>query len=402
MISVAEARARILAALSTVGSEWVPLTAALDRVLAADLHARRSQPMTAVSAMDGYAVRAADTEAVGAWLTVVGESRAGGEPVPALNPGEAARIFTGAPLPTGADAVAIQENAERDGNRVRFTRASGLGEFVRPAGLDFVEGWCGLVAGTRLDPRRLGLAAIMGHGWLSVRRRPRVAILATGDELCPPGETPGPHRVVSSNSLVLAGLVRSWGGEPVDLGIARDSPEDLTRALADVQRVDLLVTSGGASVGDYDLVRSTLGREGLVLDFWKIAMRPGKPLVFGYLRDVPFLGLPGNPVSSVVCAIVFLRAALRRLQGLDPALPLVAARLGRDLPANDEREDHLRATLMESGADGPIVIPAGRQDSSMLATMALADALIVRAPHVPAAVAGETVTIVRLVDALRA
>lgn len=400
MIPLEEARARVLAAVRPVGTEWVALPDALDRVLADDLRARHDQPPTAVSAMDGYAVRAADTDPPGRWLRLVGEARAGGPPEAMIEPGEAARIFTGALLPAGADAIAIQENAEAEPGRVRFTRACRPGEFVRPAGLDFRAGDPGLAAGSLLDPRAIGLAAALGHSWLPVRRRPRVAILATGDELVRPGEPVVAGRVVASNSVALASLVRRLGGEPLDLGIASDSRDGLARSLDGLGAIDLLVTTGGASVGDYDLVRSTLGARGLVLDFWTVAMRPGKPLIFGRLEAVPVLGMPGNPVSALVCGLVFLRAMLLAMLGRPTELPVEPLPVACDLPANDHRADHLRAFWVQR--DGTrFVAPAERQDSSMLATLARADALILRLPHAPPAEAGAIVPTVPLEAALR-
>ncbi|MDF1587201.1 molybdopterin molybdotransferase MoeA [Marinimicrococcus flavescens] len=401
MLAVAEARARILEALNPGPGEWLPLSEALDRVLAADLVARRSQPPCAVSAMDGYAVRAGETQAPERWFGVVGESRAGGPPPPPVGAGQAVRIFTGAPLPEGADAIAIQENARREGSRVRFLRACTAGEFVRPAGLDFAEGWTGLAAGMLLGPLELGLAGAMGHGWLPVRRRPRVAILATGDELVRPGEPVPPAGIVSSNSTALAALVRRWGGEPVDLGIAADHHDALADALSQARGADLLLTTGGASVGEYDLLRPALGEAGMELDFWKIAMRPGKPLIFGKVMGVPLLGLPGNPVSAAVCAVVFLRPVLQQLLGRPTGLPLESAPLAAPLQANDEREEYMRATI-EQGPSGPVLRPASRQDSSMFATLARADALVVRPPHAPPAAAGELVPWVPLARVLRA
>ncbi|MCS6778909.1 MAG: molybdopterin molybdotransferase MoeA [Geminicoccaceae bacterium] len=400
MLPLEEARARVLAAARPVGREWLALPDALDRVLDDDLRARHDQPPVAVSAMDGYAVRAADTDPPGRWLRLVGESRAGGPEGPSVEPGTAVRIFTGAPLPAGADAIAIQENAEVDGERVRFVRSSRPGEFVRPAGLDFSRGSLGLSAGTVLDPSALALAAAMGHAWIPVRRKPRVAILATGDELLWPGEPVVPGRVAASNSIGLAALVRRLGGVPLDLGIAPDSPECLVAAFGRLGAVDLIVTSGGASVGSYDLVRSALGREGLLVDFWTVAMRPGKPLIFGRFRDVPLLGVPGNPVSALVCGLVFVRAVLLAMLGLPSELPVEPLPVRRDLPANDQRADHLRARIVE--AEGQRAVePAERQDSSMLATLARADALILRPPHAPPVPAGTLVPCVPLERALR-
>lgn len=399
MLPVAEALARILAAVRPARREIVHLDRARGRVLAADLAARRTQPPLAVSAMDGYAVRADDADRPGAMLRLVGEIPAGRTFARPLASGEAVRIFTGAPLPEGADAILVQEHARVEDGRVLVERPVVRGRYIRPAGLDFEAGWVGLRAGLRLDGRHLGLAAAMGHAWLPVRRRPRVAILSTGDELVPPGETPTGSRIVASNGVTLAALVEAWGGEPVDLGIARDDPGDLGAALAEARDVDFVVTTGGASVGSYDLVRSSAEARGLELAFWKIAMRPGKPLVFGRLHGVPFLGLPGNPVSAAVCAIVFLRAALSSALGLLPELPRSEAVLADALAANDERQDFLRANFVEAEGERR-VRPVPLQDSSMFAAFARADALIVRPPFDRPRQVGERVEIVELARVL--
>jgi molybdopterin molybdotransferase len=271
------------------------------------------------------------------------------------------------------------------------------GRYVRPAGLDFEAGAVGLTAGRRLTARDIGLAAAMNHPWLRVRRRPRVAILATGDEIVRPGDPIGPNRVVSSNALALGALIRAVGGEPLLLGIAPDDDAAMRRMAAGAVGADLLLTTGGASVGEHDLVRSGLGRDGLALDFWSIAMRPGKPLMFGRLGSVPMLGLPGNPVSSLVCGLVFLKPALEALLGI-AARPdeRETAVLGSDLKANDRRQDYLRARL-ERGADQVRrALPFPQQDSAMLSRLAQADCLIVRPPHAPPAPAGTSVEIVPL------
>lgn len=396
MLAVAEAQARIWAAFAPGPEEWVGLDRALGRVLAHDLAARHDQPPLAVSAMDGYAVRAAETHDPQRRLAVVGTAQAGAVWPGVLAAGQALRIFTGAPLPAGADAVLIQEDAAAEGDGVRCLAPVEPGRFVRPQGLDFAAGWVGLPAGRALDPRAIGLAAAMGHHWLPVRQRPRVGLLATGDELRWPGETPGPGQITSSNTAALAAMVRAWGGAPVDLGICPDRAEALAAALGGVAGLDLLVTTGGASVGDHDLVRPALDRAGLVLDFWKIAMRPGKPLAFGRLAGTPVLGLPGNPVSAVVCAIVLLRGAVRRRLGLAPELPEETARLAAPLPANDLRQDYLRASLEPGGGGPPLARAASRQDSSMQATLAHADALIVRPPFAAPLAAGAEVPVIRL------
>jgi molybdopterin molybdotransferase len=395
VIAVEEAVARALAALRPLPAEQVGLDRARGRVLAEPVRARLTKPPVAVSAMDGYAVRAADTARAGATLRIVATVAAGSAYDGVLGEGEAARIFTGAPLPAGADAVLIQENADADGVRVTAREAVAAGRWVREAGLDFRAGDVGLEAGRRMGPREIGLAAAMNVPWLRVRRRPRVAILGTGDEVVMPGDPMGPNQIVSSNSLALAALVEEAGGEPVGLGIARDDPESLRAHVAGAAGADLLIISGGASVGEHDLVRPVLEPEGLVLDFWKIAMRPGKPLMFGSYRGVPTFGLPGNPVSTVVCGLLFVQPAIRALLG--DATPDRRRRRGvlaRDLPANDDRQDYLRARIVEER--GPAVDPMGAQDSSMMATLARADCLAIRPPNAPAARAGDAIDLILL------
>jgi molybdopterin molybdotransferase len=398
MLSVEEARHRIVAAFAPLGVEQVSLADALGRVLAEDVASRVNQPPVAVSAMDGYAVRAADVATLPATLKVVGYAAAGGGHEGTVGAGEAVRIFTGAPVPAGADAIVIQENTKADGTLVTVQDGTApAGRFIRPAGLDFKAGQVGLAAGRRLTARDVGLAAAMNRPWLKVRRKPRVAILATGDEVVMPGEPLGPSQIASSNSLALGAFVTACGGEPVQLGIAPDDREVLGSMAAGALGMDLLLTTGGASVGDHDLIQEVLGAQGFSLDFWKIAMRPGKPLIFGRIGPTPVLGLPGNPVSGIVCATLFLRPALAAMLG-ETALPEPheTARLAADLPHNDERQDYLRATLSRDDQGRPLVRAFDRQDSSMLATLAHADCLIVRAPRAPAAKAGDTVEIVRL------
>lgn len=401
MLSVAEAQARVHAAFGPLPSEWVGLDDGLGRVLASDLEARGDQPPVAVSAMDGYAVRAADTDPAGRPLRVVGEAAAGGSYARPLGPGEAVRIFTGGPLPDGADAVAIQENASVEGGLVRFSGPVAPGTFVRPAGLDFARGWTGLRAGTPLDARALGLAAAMGHVWLPVRRRPRVGVLSTGDELRRPGEPLGPSQIVSSNGVTLCAALRAWGCVAVDLGIAADRPDALAERLAAAEGLNFLLTSGGASVGDHDVVGQALGGPGsrAELDFWKIAMRPGKPLLFGRTAGgVRVLGLPGNPVSASVCALVFARGAVRRMLGLDPELARGTAVLAGPLAANDRREEYMRGRYVGGLPAGGrrLIEAAARQDSSMFGTFAAADALIVRPRHDPPRAEGDEVEVVDL------
>ncbi|WP_375453788.1 gephyrin-like molybdotransferase Glp [uncultured Methylobacterium sp.] len=419
LISVAEALARILAGVpGPVAAETVALARAAGRTLAADVAALRTQPPFPASAMDGYAVRGADAAVAGAALRLVGTSAAGHGFSGAIGPGETVRIFTGAPVPEGADAVLIQENARAEAGAVVVLEAVVPQRFIRRAGLDFFAGDALLAAGDTLDARRLALAAAAGHGRVAVRRKPRVAILATGDELVQPGETPAWDQIIASNALALAALVTSAGAEAIDLGIAGDSLPALEAAFGQARaaRADLLVTLGGASVGDHDLVQAALAREGLELGFWRVALRPGKPLMHGHLRIVPHgdprladsddasassmmvIGLPGNPVSSIVCGLLFVVPAVRALLG-DPlagADRSEPATLGRDLDANDGRQDYLRAGLDTAPDRMPVAHPESRQDSSMLAVLGKAEALLIRAPHAPAARAGDPCRIIRL------
>src|SRR5437764_3691623 len=346
MISVEEALERLLAPLEALPAEQVSVADAVGRVLAEDVAARRTQPPFAVSAMDGYAVRAEDVATVPVELRIVAEVPAGAGFGGHIGPGETARIFTGAPLPEGSDAIVIQEDTERDGDRVQVKEGAPRGRYVRREGLDFAAGEVLLNAGRRLTPRDIGLAAAMNRPWLMVHRRPIVGILSTGDEIVMPGDPIGPHQIVSSNSMSLAAFVTATGGVPVLVGNAPDDPDALRRIAAAARGVDLFVTTGGVSVGEHDLVRDVLAEEGLEIDFWQIAMRPGKPLMVGRYRGAPKVGLPGNPVSTLVCALLFLKPAIDRLSGLptDPA-EMVTARLGVALKQNDRRQDYLRARL---------------------------------------------------------
>ena len=344
--------------------------------------------------MDGYAVRAADAASAGAVLRLTGESRAGLGFRATLGPGETVRIFTGAPVPEGADAILIQEDAAASGDRVTVTEPVVPGRFIRPAGLDFRAGDILLAAGRRLDPRAIALAAAMNHPRIPVRRRPVVAILATGDELVPPGTVPGPDQIVSSNGAGLAAFVAEAGAEPRDLGIAPDEPTGLGAAIDRAAGADILVVIGGASVGDHDIVQPVLASKGMDLDFWRIAMRPGKPMMVGRLGDTRVLGLPGNPVSALVCATIFLRPLIRGLLGLDTAEDRDTAILGADMPENDRREDYVRARIVREG-DRLVATPFPRQDSSMLGTLAASDGLIIRPPHALSAPSGSSVEIIR-------
>ncbi len=395
MISVEEALSRLLAPLGPVPPEQLGLADCVGRVLAEDVAARRTQPPFAVSAMDGYAVRAEDVERVPATLRIVAEIPAGAGFGGRLGQGEAARIFTGAPLPDGADAIVIQEDTERSGDRVEVREGAPRGRYVRRAGLDFAEGDVLLHAGKRLTPRDIGLAAAMNRPWLFVYRRPRVAILSTGDEIVMPGDPIGPHQIVSSNLLALAAFVTANGAEPVMVGNAPDDPDALRHIAAAARGVDLFVTTGGVSVGEHDLVRGVLSEDGLAIDFWEIAIRPGKPLMFGHYRNMPMIGLPGNPVSTLVCSLIFLRPAIRRLAGLPDAVPApMTARLGVPVKQNDRRQDYLRARLSRT-PDGTLeVAPFEVQDSSMMRPLAASDCLVVRPPHAPPLPAGAEVPII--------
>jgi molybdopterin molybdotransferase len=399
MISVEEATARIVAAFAPLPAETVSIAAALGRVLAEDVVARITQPPADVSAMDGYAVRATDVAKVPVTLRLVGMAPAGGAFDGTVEAGQCVRIFTGGPVPRGADAIVIQEDVVATGDQIAIKESVPRGRYVRPAGLDFRTGDTGIKAGRMLGARDVALAAAMNHPWLKVRRKPRIAILATGDEVVMPGEPIGPNQIVSSNGLALCALVSASGGEPFQLGVAPDSSDALQGFADGARNADLLITTGGVSVGEHDLVRSALSAKGLAVDFWQIAMRPGKPLMFGRIGNTPVLGLPGNPVSSFVCATLFARPAIAAMLGQKTAQAATQkAVLGRDLEPNDRRQDYLRATLQTDAGGRLIATPFDRQDSSMLATLTRADCLVVRAPNAPAARAGEAVEIVRLAE----
>jgi len=396
LLPVDEALKRILRGAKPLPDETVPLAEALGRVLARPLKARRDQPPFAASAMDGYAVRADDTRDAPAALRLVGEVPAGRSYAGRVGKGEAVRIFTGAPVPRGADAVIIQENTEPLDATVRVLVPAVRGKHIRERGLDFGRGDTVIETSQVLSPRLLGLAASMNHAEVPVRRRPLVALLATGDELVPPGGSPGPDQIVTSNTQALAGMVRLWGGEPRDLGIARDTVAATARALARAQGADILLTTGGASVGEHDLVRQTLEGEGFRIGFWKIAMRPGKPLMFASKGGQRVLGLPGNPVSALVCARLFLKPLIRALLGLRDAETLIEARLGLPLGPNDERQDYLRASLTRDDGGRLTATPFGVQDSSMQRVLANAHCLIVRPPRQKALKRGARVSVLPL------
>ena len=448
LLPVNQALARILEGLPRTASEQLPLERAHGRILAAPLASRLTLPERDVSAMDGYAVNAADCHALISannsdqgqiTLTRSGESAAGHPWTGRLGSGEAVRIFTGAVVPDGADAIILQEDviasAEQDGASITLTEAPITGRFIRPAGLDVKAGTEILPAGTPLSARALALALSTGHAEAAFHARPRVGILSTGDELVSPGETLGPGQIISSNAAYLAAFVAACGAIAVPLGIARDQPGAMlarVRSARDAKSVrnirdakdtedaggiggigdareaqgvgdgplDLIVTTGGASVGVHDHIVSDLEATTTdtakspkgVLDFWKIAMRPGKPLIYGRVDGIPLLGLPGNPVSSAVCALIFLRPSILQLAGGAPDETLLTARLATPLPANDQRQDYLRARLSHSGDDLPLITPFDRQDSSMISVLSRSDALLVRPPFDPARAIGDLVT----------
>ena len=402
LLLVADALARVLDGVEALPREDAPLTEADGRVLAADVAALRTQPPADLSAMDGYAVRAADVASAPVTLTVAGEVAAGHPFAGELPAGQAARIFTGGVVPSGADTIVIQENTSRDGERVVVNQSEKVGRHIRRAGLDFKEGQVLLPRGRRLTDRDVMLAAAMSHPAVPVHRRPKVAIFATGDELKPPGSELGPGEIVYSNGFALMALAKNEGAEVTDLGIVPDSVEATSAAIRRARDfgVDVLVSTGGASVGDHDLVQRGLKAEGLELSFWRVALRPGRPMMNGRLGGMHVLGLPGNPVSAYVCAFLFLVPLLRRLAGRsDVEAPRESAVLGCDMPENDERADYMRATLAP-GPDGTcIVTPVKIQDSSMMAALAKADCLVVREPFEPAAKAGSRCVILRLTRA---
>ncbi len=389
MLSVDEALAALLGSVGPLPRESVSLAQAHGRVLATPVAARLTQPPFDASAMDGYAIRWADMP--GPWR-IAGESAAGRGWDGNFAAGEAVRIFTGAPVPAGADTVVVQEEIERTGDAARLTGEGPprLGAHIRRAGQDFTTGTQLLAAGDALTPARLGLLAAAGHGSVAVVRRPRVTLIATGDELVPPGDTPGPGQIASSNGVMLAALFAAAGAEVHDPGIIPDRREALAAALSSAD-ADLIVTIGGASVGDHDLVVPVLRDLGAEIDFWKIAMRPGKPMIAGRLHGRRVIGLPGNPVSAYVCALLFAVPLLRVMGGRSPELPRLRLPLARALPANGPRRDHLRARFVGGQAD-----PAAPQDSALLGVLAGADMLVIRDVDAPAAAAGDMVDCIAL------
>jgi len=397
MLSVEEALARIIANVTPTVVDTIPIERAAGRVLAEPLTARITQPPFDASAMDGYAVRAADVAKLPAKLRIIGQAAAGHPFDGEVRPGEAVRIFTGAPVPAGANAIVIQENTTSTDGFVEVREGNPDSGHIRRRGFDFKEAEIILQAGRRLGPRELTLAAAAGYGELPARRKPLVAILATGDELVPPGILPGPGQIVSSNPLGVAAMLMQAGAETRLLGIANDTRDSLVQHIEAARDADVLVTIGGASVGDHDLVGPVLQSLGMELSFWKIAMRPGKPMLHGRLGSQRVLGLPGNPVSSLICTRVFIVPLVRALLGLpQEEAAAMRARLSEPVESNGPRQHYMRAVL-ERGPEGyPQVRLARSQDSSLLAPLAASDALIVRPPHAPALPAGSEVSVLLL------
>ncbi|CDX49367.1 Molybdenum cofactor synthesis domain-containing protein [Mesorhizobium plurifarium] len=398
LVPVAEALERLLDGAAPLPGESIPLADAAARVLAEPVVALRTQPPFNASAMDGYAARAADVASAPAQLEVIGTAPAGRGFSGTVGEGQAVRIFTGAPLPEGADTIVIQENVRDRGNgRIEVTEPTAKARNVRRRGLDFGEGDVLLEKGRVLDAAALSLAASANHPALNVVRRPLVAIIATGDELLPPGSALGPDQIISSNAYGVAAAAQSVGARALDLGIAADRKEAIAALVrkAVEANADVIVTLGGASVGDHDLIHDVLTGEGMKLDFWKIAMRPGKPLMFGRLGNVRCIGLPGNPVASIVCSQLFLKPLLARLGGRDHRQDVRAARLGAAMQANDLRQDYVRAVVRED-AGTLTATPFGIQDSSMLRMLADANGLIVREPFAPAAETGAECSVLML------
>ncbi|MEM7211320.1 MAG: gephyrin-like molybdotransferase Glp [Pseudomonadota bacterium] len=391
MISVSQALEHLFGLVWPTEFEQVDIRQAHGRVLATDAVAKRTQPPFAASAMDGYAVRAAEATS-GARLSVVGEAAAGHRFAGTLSNGEAVRIFTGAPVPSSADSVLIQENGTAEEGYLTVKTSPSVGENIRPAGGDFQSGQR-LEAPRRLTSRDIALLAAMNVPKVEVHRKPVVALIPTGDELVLPGEEPGPDQIVTSNNFGLAAMLEQIGAQPRLCPIARDNSQSLLEALRDAQDADFIVTLGGASVGDHDLVAEVLGNHGLTLEFYKIAMRPGKPLMAGRIGNATMLGLPGNPVSAMVCGEIFLRPAVEAAMGL-PARPRTESKtvLAHELPKNGPREHYMRAALRD---DGTCTV-FENQDSSLLGTLSRATALVIREPNAPLAIKGDNVRCITL------
>ncbi|MEP2944338.1 MAG: gephyrin-like molybdotransferase Glp [Hyphomicrobiales bacterium] len=393
LLPVHEALTRILEDAPKTQTIHVPLHEADGYTLATNVAATRTQPPFAASAMDGYAVRHADL-VLGKSLEVIGEAAAGHRFSGTFQAGSAVRIFTGAPLPDGADTILIQEDAERDGDTIIPREIPKCGLYVRPAGMDFAENEELISAGTILNFQSISIAAAMNHPTLPVHKKPIIGIMSNGDELVLPGEVPNDDQIIASNAFGVASLVRAAGGEVIDLGIARDTTSDIVNAFDRAQnaKCDVLVTLGGASVGDHDLIKPALAKKGVTLDFWKIAMRPGKPFMFGKLDNMRMLGMPGNPVSSLVCSLLFLRPLLLAMQGRDPVYDLDTALVGTPIPKNSQRPAYLRAFAAK--VDGKWVVDTfAQQDSSILSVLAKSNCLVLRGSFEELAKTGDRCTI---------
>lgn len=396
LVPVDEARSRILKGVKPLPAELVKLQNARGRVLAKPVAAKRDQQPFAASAMDGFAVRAEDTNAVPARLKLIGSSAAGHGFTGALKAGTAVRILTGAPLPRGADAIVIQENTTYDDRTVNVLQPAIAGKHIRRKALDFASGDLLVEAGRRLGPRDIGLLAAGNAPQVSVHRKPRVVLFTTGDELVLPGQAPKAHQIVSSNSHALQALIEGFGAEVVNLGIVRDTLKATIVAVRKGLTADVLVSTGGASVGDTDFVQEAFKASGVRIDFWKIALRPGKPFMYGRKGKTHVMGLPGNPVSALITARIMLKPLIAAMQGLPTGEPEVLARLATALPANDGRQDYIRATLSVDPDGRRTATPFAAQDSSMQRTLQLSQALIIRPPEAPAAPVGTQVPVLIL------
>ena len=395
LLGVDEAIAQIAANVPKMETEEVALARAQERVLAEDISALLSHPPADVSAMDGYVARHEDLKTLPCDLTMIGESAAGHPFQGKLGEGECVRIFTGAHCPEGADAIIPQENTEAKDHRITIHKAPQKNQYIRSEGNDFKQGDILVKAGMRLNARAIALIGSAGHGKVKVKRKPKIAIISTGDELVAPSATPKPHQIISSNGIFLEQLITSLGGEPMQLGIVGDSDTALNEAFSKAKGADMIVTSGGVSVGSHDGVALRMQNSSELI-FWRIAMRPGKPLLFGRINGIALLGLPGNPVSTGVCGVIFVGAAIRAMSGQDFRLIYQHAVLGESLAANDQRQDFLRASLAY-GEDGKLIATAfAEQDSGMMSVFAHADALIMRPPFAPKTVVGDIVPIILL------
>jgi molybdopterin molybdotransferase len=392
LMPVAEVQAAIVSGVEPLDAETVSIFEAAGRILAQDLRAKLTQPPFAASAMDGYAVRGADIASLPTCLKVIGRSAAGHGFGGEVRAGEAVRIFTGAPVPAGADTIVIQENTKAaDDGAVEILEPAPIGQYIRPIGYDFSEGNTLLTSGVELASRQLMLAAAMNNATVAVRRKPIIAVLANGDELVQPGQSPRPGQIISSIPAGMKAAIAAWGGESLVLDLAQDSKESLAARVRDAQEADVLLTIGGASVGEHDLVRGTLEDMGARFEVLKVAMRPGKPVMFGFLDKQRILSMPGNPVSAIICARIFLKPLLDRFLGRAPRDEPRAVRLAVPVDANGEREHYMRAKLSDNG-----VAPIADQDSSLMNAFAGADCLLIRPARGVALSAGTLVPVIPL------